>query len=469
MDLSRFPYLQGNYAPIDEERDFDSTELTIEGEIPEGLIGAFMRNGANTAYQPNHYVYPLDGDGMIHSIYLKDGKAHYRNRWVQTSHLKTEREFDRTIYGSCGKLMPVPQEVLDAGGERNPLRNTSNTNVIQHGGKVISMWEGGFPHLMTAGLETVELYDYEGALKPGDAFFAHPKICPDSGEMVSCIQRWEAPFFTVKIVDKHGKIVNSIPVDLPAKAIIHDLQITENYIIIFNSPGFHDMEKAKRGEDPFTWEPEKGAQVIAIPRQGGDPIWFETEAFFSWHFCNGFERDGKIVLDYVWMKQIPFAQNMTSGLEKQTRNMHRMTLDLSSKVVVDKKIGDIYCEFSRCADSICGKEYRYGFATASNRAWADAHGYNCTLRYDMETGEHQLWEYGAEANAGEPVHVANPNSDKEEDGYVMCYVFNPGEDPFLSILSAGNIAAGPIAKIHIPARVPNGFHANWMQDLELSE
>jgi carotenoid cleavage dioxygenase len=63
------------------------------------------------------------------------------------------------------------------------------------------------------------------------------------------------------------------------------------------------------------------------------------------------------------------------------------------------------------------------------------------------------------------VHVPNPDSEREEDGYIMCYVFNPGEGAFLSILSAGDFDNGPVAKIHIPGRVPNGFHANWMQGL----
>jgi carotenoid cleavage dioxygenase len=49
----------------------------------------------------------------------------------------------------------------------------------------------------------------------------------------------------------------------------------------------------------------------------------------------------------------------------------------------------------------------------------------------------------------------------------MCFVYNPAEGAFLSIVSAGNFAAGPIAKVHIPTRVPNGFHANWMQNLTL--
>ena len=106
MDLSAFPYLQGNYAPVDTESDFDEQNgLRIEGEIPANLVGAFMRDGPNCAFQPNHYVYPLDGDGMVHAVYLKDGHARYRNRWVETSHLKTERQVGHTIYGSVGKLL----------------------------------------------------------------------------------------------------------------------------------------------------------------------------------------------------------------------------------------------------------------------------------------------------------------------------------------------------------------------------
>ena len=76
-------------------------------------------------------------------------------------------------------------------------------------------------------------------------------------------------------------------------------------------------------------------------------------------------------------------------------------------------------------------------------------------------------DYGPDANAGEPVYVPNPDSDQEEDGWVMAFVFNPGEDQYLSIMNAGDWDSGPVAKVHIPTRVPNGFHANWMQNLTL--
>jgi carotenoid cleavage dioxygenase-like enzyme len=468
MDLSAFPYLQGNYAPVAEEREFDEEQLTVEGVVPKNLLGAYMRDGANVAYQPNHYVYPLDGDGMVHAVYFRDGHVSYKNRWVETSHLKTERQFDRTIYGSVGKLLEVPQEVIAAGGEPSPIRNTANTNVIYHGEKLLAMWEGGFPHLLNNDLSTVGLYDYGGALQAGDALTAHPKVCPDTGQLVTCTQRWDSPNYWVQIFDAKGGHVRTIPVEFERKGIIHDLQITDNYIVIFYAPAFHSVEKAMKGEDPFMWEPELGTKIIAIPRDGnGNNIVFETEAFFSWHFCNGYEEGGKIMIDYVWINSIPFSQAQGTGVEKQPRRMYRMTLDPVSKQVTNEQFSDVFCEFSRVDERRMGKPYRYGFAASSNREWGDAHGYNCTGRFDFETGETTLWEFGAEANAGEPVHVPNPDSEREEDGWVMNFVYTPEEGSFLSILSAGDIANGPVAKVKIPGRVPNGFHGNWMQSLVL--
>ena len=87
-----------------------------------------------------------------------------------------------------------------------------------------------------------------------------------------------------------------------------------------------------------------------------------------------------------------------------------MTLDLATRRVTDEEFSDVFCEFSRVDERRMGKPYRYGFAASSNREWGDAHGYNCTGRFDFETGETSLWEYGPEANAGEPVMCPTPTA-----------------------------------------------------------
>jgi carotenoid cleavage dioxygenase-like enzyme len=471
LDTSAYPYLQGNYTPVMEENDFDEGAggLRVEGEIPANLRGAFMRNGPNIAWQPNHYVYPADGDGMIHAVYFKDGRVHYRNRWVRTAGVQVEEKLERSCYGSVGRIYMPDEETLAAGGPPSPLKNLSNTNIVYHGDKLMALWEVGSAYELAHDLSTLGEWDYDGALVPGDGLTAHPKICGRTGELVTCTQRWDAPFYTLRIMDKQGKQILSKVVDMPDRAVMHDLQICGDYVVIFYPPAFTDLEAGMTGGDPFIWNGDQPTKICAIPRDGGEPIWFEKSTFFSWHFTNGFQSGDKLYVDYVWMASPPFSLDPNSGRESQMRNMHRMTLDLKTGEVTDEKLGPTYCEFGRADDRLCGLPYQYGFAAASTQSWSDGpnHGYNGTIAYAMDSGDSQFWDYGEGCNAGEPVHIPNPESEKEEDGYLMSYVYSPTEGAFLSILSAGNVERGPLARVFIPGRVPNGFHANWINGITL--
>lgn len=73
-------YLAGNYAPVrDEVTAFD---LEVIGELPLDLNGRYLRNGPNPIadVDPSSHHWFI-GDGMVHGIRLRDGKAEwYRNR-----------------------------------------------------------------------------------------------------------------------------------------------------------------------------------------------------------------------------------------------------------------------------------------------------------------------------------------------------------------------------------------------------
>jgi len=48
---------------------------------------------------------------------------------------------------------------------------------------------------------------------------------------------------------------------------------------------------------------------------------------------------------------------------------------------------------------------------------------------------------------------------------VMSLVYDASEDRTdLVILDAADIASDPVAAVHLPARVPYGFHGNWVAD-----
>ena len=154
-------HLSGNFAPvIDERTDLD---LEVEGAIPPELRGRFFRNGSNpeSGTSPHWFM----GNGMIHGVELRDGKAvWYRNRYVRTPLLE-EPDAPR----------------MSAEGRIDYTRSCANTHVISHGGRILALEEGSFPFEITKDLETVGAHDFDGKLKT--AMTAHPRICPETGEL----------------------------------------------------------------------------------------------------------------------------------------------------------------------------------------------------------------------------------------------------------------------------------------------
>ena len=53
----------------------------------------------------------------------------------------------------------------------------------------------------------------------------------------------------------------------------------------------------------------------------------------------------------------------------------------------------------------------------------------------------------------------------EDDGYLLTYVYDPADNlSELIIMEASNMEQEPVARIHLPTRVPAGFHGSWIAD-----
>ena len=75
-------------------------------------------------------------------------------------------------------------------------------------------------------------------------------------------------------------------------------------------------------------------------------------------------------------------------------------------------------------------------------------------------------EFGPDATAGEAVFVPASPMAAEDDGYVMAFVHAPDRGAAdLVILAAQDFSGDPVARIHLPARIPLGFHGSWIPDL----
>jgi carotenoid cleavage dioxygenase len=88
---------------------------------------------------------------------------------------------------------------------------------------------------------------------------------------------------------------------------------------------------------------------------------------------------------------------------------------------------------------------------------------NTLIKHDLERGAQQRRQFGRGAYVGEPVFVES--GEAEDDGYVMTFVNNPERGAAdLVILSAQDFTGEPVATVHLPARVPLGFHGSWVSD-----
>ncbi len=64
--------------------------------------------------------------------------------------------------------------------------------------------------------------------------------------------------------------------------------------------------------------------------------------------------------------------------------------------------------------------------------------------------------------SGEHVFVPDPDGTAEDDGWLLSAVYDSRHDTSeVVVLDARDVAAGPIARVRIPQRMPFGFHANW--------
>ena len=126
-------YLQGNFKPILDE--ITAENLEVIGEIPSDISGNFLRVGPNPYFVPDVEKYHIfDGDGMIHGVHIKDGKAAYRNRFIDSDGLRREREEGHWIYPG----MNMYGDYI-AKGEIPESKNTGNTAMVFHNGQLFAL------------------------------------------------------------------------------------------------------------------------------------------------------------------------------------------------------------------------------------------------------------------------------------------------------------------------------------------
>lgn len=438
--MSENRYLQGNFGPVEEE--VTATDLDVTGEIPASLSGRLLRIGPNpVAADPANYHWFI-GNGMVHGLRLRDGKAlWYRNRYVRDDAVTEAKGWQQT---------PRPHGREGAG--------VANTNVLPIGGKTYAIVEaGGMPVELTDELETVAYSDFDGTLPAG--FTAHPKVDPATGELHAAVYSFMWKHIQYVVVGADGKVRKTVDVPTPGSPMVHDCGITENYFILLDMPVVFKPEPRAL---PYAWDDDYGARVGLLPREGSadDVVWCEVDPCYVFHPMNAYEdADGRVVLDVVKHPKM-FATDM-QGPNEGPPTLERWLVDPKGGPVKREVLDDRGQEFPRHDERLVGKPYRYGY-TAGFAAGLEMGG---LMKHDLRDGKTELHNEGEARRFLEPVFVPRSADADEDDGYILAYVFDESTGKSdVVILHAQEFTSGPIATIHLPQRVPFGFHGNWAPD-----
>ncbi len=315
-----------NLAPIPME--CDAPFLKVTGELPRELNGTLYRNGPNPQFEaPGAHWFV--GDGMLHAFHLENGRASYRNRWVRTPKWQAEHDAGRALFGGFGRKLPdAPADVTQDGG-------VANTNIIFHGGRLLALEEGHMPTEIEPGtLDRLGYCDYKGAI--AGPFTAHPKIDPVTGEMVFFGYNAAGPLtpaLSFGSVNASGVVTRFDRFEAPYASMVHDFIVTENHMLFPILPITGSMERAMRGKPPYAWEPEKGAYVGVMKRNGSakDIVWFRAESCYVFHVMNAWEEGDRIIADVMQFEEAPlFTHPDGSPTDPEKSRARLLPLDLRS-------------------------------------------------------------------------------------------------------------------------------------------
>jgi carotenoid cleavage dioxygenase len=433
-------HLRGNGAPVFEERTV--TDLVVTGAIPAELDGRYVRNGANPITGMSDH--PFFGDGMVHGIRLRDGRAEwYRNRYVKTPFFHSPQT-----------------SILDPAVMMDMTWSKANTHVVGHAGQILALEEGHFPYVLDGELDTVGVSNYAGRLT--GPFTAHPKICPTTGEMLAFGYSFMEPYLTYLRVSAAGELVQVEPITVGGPTMMHDFNLTQNHVVFMDLPAVFSLEAAMRGDMPIRWDDNYPARLGVMPRQGNDAQvrWFDIDPCYVFHPMNSYEAGDKIILDVA---RFPYMWR-TDGMDFPEPYLWRFTIDTVTGTVHEEQVDDRPAEFPRVADAQVGRPHRYGYMMgfSSGRPDVPAEAEGAIIKYDRETGSRSVIDLGKGRVGGEPVFAPASGAHHEDDGYLMTYVYDASTNTSeFVVFDASTMDAEPVASVALP-RIPSGFHGSWI-------
>jgi carotenoid cleavage dioxygenase len=366
-----------------------------------------------------------------------------------------------------GDVAAAMGEARPPGPQHAEFDFSPNTNLIGHAGRTFAIVEAGsLPYELTDELETIGACDFDGTLPGG--YTAHPHRDPDSGELHALSYYWGwGNRVQYSVLGNDGRINKTVDIETHGAPMMHDFSLTEHHVVVYDLPVSFDLDIAMAGMSgelrysadgfPYRWNADYPARVGAFSREGdgSDIRWYDVEPCYVFHPLNAYDDGDDIVLDVARHPKM-FATEVR-GPDEGASTLDRWVIDSRAGKVLESRLDDRSQEFPRIDERLTGKRHRYGYSVGFRGATTPGG----LLKHDLNTGSSINRDFGDDRLASEFVFVPSEDSKGEDDGVVMGFVYDRANDRSdLVLLDAGTL--DEVATVHLPVRVPQGFHGNWV-------
>lgn len=467
---SENPYLGGAWKPTFNEWNalFANGEAEVIGRIPDDIEGVYIRTGENQVHEPIGRYHPFDGDGFIHAISFKGGRASYRSRFVRTKGLQAELEAGQSLW--AGLMEPPERSTRPGWGAQEWLKDSSSTDVVVHAGKVLSTFYqcGEAYRLDPFTLENLGTDHW----CPLDGISAHPKVDAATGELLFFNYSKHAPYMHYGVIGADNRLKHYVPIPLPGPRLPHDMAFTPTWSILNDMPLYWDPQLLERGIHAVQFHPEQKSRFALIPRFGSaeDIRWFEAAPSYVLHWLNAFEVGDEVVLDGYFQEE-PMPQSRSDAPKGYGRMMayldqellkprlHRWRFNLTTGQTREERLDDRNLEFGMINQRHAGRPYRYAYSALPEPGWFLFRG---LVKHDLARRSSETYEFGPGRFGSEAPFAPRIGATAEDDGYLVSFVADvPNDRSECVLIDAQNIAAGPICRIILPERICSGTHATW--------
>ncbi|XP_061381763.1 carotenoid isomerooxygenase-like isoform X1 [Danaus plexippus] len=475
-------------------------EGKVSGSIPPWLQGTLIRNGSGAIKIGNsEFGHVFDGSSLLHRFSIKGGRATYQCRFLDSKTLRKNRAANRIVVTEFAtEAVPDPchtifDRISTIFNPAEAVTDNCGISVYPFGDQMYAMTEyTNVYKIDTESLDTLEKKSLLNSLIV--CHTAHPHVMKNGdvynialGVVKGLLKHMIVKFPYTEKGDMFDLVEVVHTVDsrwLLHPSYMHSFGITENYFIIIEQPlaiSYLNSAVSYVSNRPFSssvlWYDGYETQIVLVNRNTGEQTRYTTETFFFMHIINCFELDGQLIIDVCSYKDAKIIDALYVEAIKNIRSNpdyakwcqsqpKRIEIPLNSpnnSRVEISVIADIPIETPRINYELYnGRPYRYFYGMGPQ-----VHSiYGGTIiKVDTKSGEVKTW-CEVDANPSEPVFVARPDAQDEDDGVLLSALLWGSDEnaTALLVLDARDLTELGRVRFTTPSQAPKCFHGWFLPD-----